>query len=61
MQRRAFCLAFALQEEAFKDAVKEWIDRADWFSYVQGKARCVLRRHAARLSVLAACSASLLC
>lgn len=31
--------AAALQEEAFRGAVREWIERADWFSYVQGKAR----------------------
>ncbi|EFN59157.1 hypothetical protein CHLNCDRAFT_50004 [Chlorella variabilis] len=28
----------SLQEEAFRGAVREWIERADWFSYVQGKA-----------------------
>lgn len=28
-----------LQEDAFKEALGEWIDRADWFRYVPGKAR----------------------
>lgn len=28
----------SLQEETFREAVQDWIERADWFCYVQGKA-----------------------
>jgi hypothetical protein len=45
---RAFSLGCGLQEDAFKETVEDWFDRVDWFSYVQGKTRCVAgaaRRH----------------
>ena len=29
-----------LQEDAFREALGEWIARSDWFCYVAGKARC---------------------
>lgn len=32
------------QEDAFKETLGEWVDRADWFRYVQGKARCAAAR-----------------
>ena len=28
-----------LQEEAFREAMHDWVERTDWFCYVQGKAR----------------------
>lgn len=31
----------SLSEEAFKEAIGEWLDAADWFSYWQGKPRHV--------------------
>jgi hypothetical protein len=28
-----------LQEEAFREAMSDWVERTDWFCYVPGKAR----------------------
>ena len=38
----------AVQEEALREALHDWLDRADWFCFVQGKARCGRRRRRRR-------------